>query len=49
MSAGAKRVSCRGRISRSRTLNPGRYTVSIVAADKAGHSKAARLTFLIVK
>jgi hypothetical protein len=47
--AGTNRVRFRGRLSRSRSLKPGRYTVTATAANAAGlHSSAKTLSFTIV-
>jgi hypothetical protein len=48
--AGLNQVAFQGRISSSRKLTPGRYTVVISAADAAGHQTNAKtLTFRIVR
>ena len=48
--AGANRVRFQGRLSRSRRLTPGRYTLTIRATDAAGHRSAAKSTgFTIVR
>ncbi len=48
--AGANRISFQGRISPSKTLAPGRYTVVIVATAADGrHSASSRLSFTIVR
>ncbi|HEY2216745.1 MAG TPA: choice-of-anchor Q domain-containing protein, partial [Solirubrobacteraceae bacterium] len=47
--AGTNFVSFQGRISRSRKLAPGSYTVHVVASNAAGRSKARTLSFTIVK
>jgi DNA-binding beta-propeller fold protein YncE len=47
--AGARTVSFQGRVSRSRRLTLGRYSVTISATDAAGHrTSAAPLKFRIV-
>ncbi len=47
---GTNKVVFQGRISRTRTLKPGRYTLLITAANAAGgRSAPAALTFTIVK
>jgi uncharacterized delta-60 repeat protein len=47
---GTNKVVFQGRITRSRTLKPGRYTLLITAANAAGgRSAPAALTFTIVK
>jgi hypothetical protein len=46
---GANRIRFEGRISRSRKLKPGRYTVQVEATNAAGQRTVARsLTFTIV-
>ena len=48
--AGAQKLSFQGKLSRSRQLQPGTYSLSIVARNAAGQaSPAAQLTFTIVK
>ena len=48
--AGANRVRFQGRISRTRTLRPGRYTAVVSATDAAGRRTTPRsLSFTIVK
>jgi hypothetical protein len=47
--SGTNKVAFQGRISRSNTLKPGRYTLLISAANTAGHSSPQQLTFTIVK
>lgn len=42
-------IAFQGRISRTITLAPGSYTVSIVASTNAGRSRAHELSFTIVK
>jgi hypothetical protein len=47
--AGTNRVRFQGRLSRSRRLTPGRYTLTITATDSAGNRSGARsTTFTIV-
>jgi hypothetical protein len=47
--AGRNSVAFQGRISRSRTLRPGPYTMAITATDSAGQRTMARpLRFTIV-
>jgi N-acetylneuraminic acid mutarotase len=46
---GANKVVFQGRLSRSKKLAPGLYTLVIEATDSAGHSAPARLKFTIVK
>jgi hypothetical protein len=47
--AGTDKVAFQGRLTRSRKLAPGSYTVTIVAADAAGRRSQARsLRFTIV-
>jgi YVTN family beta-propeller protein len=48
--AGVNKVSFQGRISASRTLKPGHYTLVITAANSAGqHSPPRSLSFTIVR
>jgi putative cofactor-binding repeat protein len=47
--AGANKVSFQGRISSSRKLGPGTYSVSIAASNVAGRSQKRTLSFTIVK
>jgi DNA-binding beta-propeller fold protein YncE len=47
--AGANTIAFQGRISSSKKLKPGRYTLTIEASGSAGRSAPARLTFTIVK
>ncbi len=47
--AGADKLAFQGRVSRSRKLRPGRYTVLIRAANVAGSSATRSLTFTIVR
>jgi hypothetical protein len=42
-------IAFQGRISRTVTLAPGSYAVSIVASNDAGHSRARELSFTIVR
>jgi 6-phosphogluconolactonase (cycloisomerase 2 family) len=50
MNPGARKVRFQGRISRRKTLGPGRYKVTITATDSLGRRSAPRsLTFTIVK
>jgi uncharacterized delta-60 repeat protein len=46
--AGANKVRFQGRLSRSKRLKPGRYTLIITATNAAGQRATARLTFTIV-
>ena len=47
---GANKVSFQGRITRSKKLGPGRYTLTIGATSAAGlHSAAQTLSFTIVR
>jgi hypothetical protein len=46
--AATNRVHFEGRLSRSRKLTPGRYTLTIRATDSAGHRSAARSTTLTI-
>jgi 6-phosphogluconolactonase (cycloisomerase 2 family) len=47
--SGVEKISFAGRLSRSRRLKPGRYTVTITATDAAGRRSApASLRFVIV-
>ena len=46
--AGTNEVLFAGRISKSKKLKPGRYTLMITAADSAGRSSPAKLGFTIV-
>jgi hypothetical protein len=47
---GANRVAFEGRISPSKKLQPGRYTLMIIAADSAGVRSAPKsLSFTIVE
>ena len=48
--AGTNRVRFQGRLSRSRRLAPGRYTLTVRATDAAGNRSAAKsTTFTIVR
>jgi hypothetical protein len=47
--AGPNTVRFSGRISRSRELGPGAYTLTITAIDAAGRRGVAELTFTIVQ
>ena len=47
--AGADKIAFQGRVSRTRKLRPGRYTVVIRATNSAGASAARSLTFTIVR
>ncbi len=47
--AGLDKLAFQGRVSRSRKLRPGRYTVLIRAANAAGSSATRSLTFSIVR
>jgi hypothetical protein len=48
--SGTNKVVFQGSISRSKKLNPGRYTLVIVAMNSAGQRSAPRkLSFTIVK
>ena len=47
--AGTNWVSFQGRVSHSKRLKPGTYTLSITAASSTGVSSAKRLTFTIIK
>ncbi|MGI8572358.1 MAG: DDE-type integrase/transposase/recombinase, partial [Solirubrobacteraceae bacterium] len=48
--AGENKISFQGRISRSKTLKPGKYTLLITATNAAHqHSKAPKISFTIVK
>jgi hypothetical protein len=47
---GLNKVFFQGRISRSRKLKPGHYTLIITATNASGrHSRPVRLSFTIVK
>jgi hypothetical protein len=46
--AGPNSVSFQGRVSTTRTLKPGRYTLVIAAAAGGGTSAPAKLSFTIV-
>jgi hypothetical protein len=45
--SGLNKVGFQGRLSRSKTLKPGRYTLIITATDAGGQHTTARLTFTI--
>jgi streptogramin lyase len=47
--AGVNRIAFQGRLSRSRKLKPGRYTLAIVATSAGKSSRAATLSFTIVR
>jgi Kelch motif len=47
--AGSNRVVFQGRVSSSKRLAPGQYTLLITAINAVGQSSPARLTFTIVK
>jgi hypothetical protein len=47
--AGTDKVRFEGRISHSKKLKPGRYTLIITAANAAGQSRPVQLSFTIVK
>lgn len=47
--AGTNRIVFEGRISRSKRLRPGTYTLTVTASDSAGVSNAKQLIFTIVK
>ena len=48
--AGTNKVRFQGRLSRSKKLKPGRYTLTITAVDSAGNKSAAKSTsFTIVR
>ncbi len=47
--AGANRLRFQGRLSRSRRLAPGRYTLTVTAANSAGPAAPRSLTFTIVR
>jgi hypothetical protein len=46
--AGANKVTFQGRISSSKKLEPGSYTLVIAAANSAGRSRSQRLAFTVV-
>lgn len=46
--AGSHRVRFQGRVSRHKTLAPGRYTLIMTATNAAGQRDRAKLTFTIV-
>jgi hypothetical protein len=45
---GTDKIIFQGRLSRTKKLKPGRYTLVIEATNSTGHSAPARLTFTIV-
>jgi hypothetical protein len=47
--SGTNKVNFQGRISGSKKLKPGRYTLVIIASNSIGYSKPLSLTFTIVK
>jgi hypothetical protein len=47
--AGRDKVSFQGRVSASKKLRPGRYTVVLIARTAGGSSKARKLSFTIAK
>jgi len=47
--SGTNQVAFQGRLSSSKRLKPGRYTLIIEATDAAGRAAPARLTFTIVR
>jgi hypothetical protein len=48
--AGRNSLPFAGRLSRSRTLKPGNYRLTITAVDKTGHRSAPQtLSFTIVR
>ena len=47
--AGADKIGFQGRITRTRKLRPGRYTLVIRAANSSGASTPHSLTFTIVR
>jgi hypothetical protein len=47
--SGANKVAFQGRVTSSTKLDPGTYTLVIVATNTAGRSSPQRLTFTIVK
>jgi hypothetical protein len=47
--SGTNKVDFQGRISGSKKLKPGRYTLVIIASNSIGYSKPLSLTFTIVK
>jgi hypothetical protein len=47
---GSNKVRFQGRLSRSKKLKPGRYTLTITATDSAGNrSKAKSASFTVVR
>jgi len=47
--SGTNKIAFQGRLSRSKRLPPGRYTLTITAANASGSTTGRRLTFTIVK
>jgi len=47
--AGLNKISFEGRLSPSRMLGPGHYTVTIVARNSAGEARAPGLTFTMLR
>jgi hypothetical protein len=47
--SGTNKVNFQGRISRSKKLKPGRYTLVITASNSVGYARPQSLTFTIVK
>lgn len=47
--AGAHRLRFQGSLSRHKKLNPGRYTLTITAANAAGQQATATLRFKITR
>jgi hypothetical protein len=47
--AGINKVTFQGRVSPSKKLRPGRYTLLITASNSSGHAGPVRLNFTIVK
>jgi hypothetical protein len=47
--AGVDRVAFQGRLSRSKRLPLGRYTLLVTARSAAGHSRTRTLSFSIVR
>jgi hypothetical protein len=46
--AGINKVGFQGRLSRSKKLNPGRYTLTVTAIDAAGNRSKAKATSLTI-
>jgi hypothetical protein len=46
---GNRRISFQGRLSRHKTLKPGRYSVTITATNASGHASAKAMAFTIVR